>query len=73
MLNLGTATILVDVEDENDNPPRFAREDWTAKADETFQKDFPSSEVILEAAVNDPDRNNYFSCRVSSISLKKLN
>ncbi|XP_063884210.1 putative neural-cadherin 2 [Scylla paramamosain] len=56
----GTGTVLVEVEDVNDTPPRFPQQEWVLAAGEHLTPDHPLGEL----GVVDQDLNNQFSFRV---------
>lgn len=60
---LGTGTVVVDVEDVNDVPPRFSRPEWTLDVSESLDPD----NVLATLTVVDQDITNDFAYRVSPI------
>ncbi|XP_050738814.1 putative neural-cadherin 2 isoform X2 [Eriocheir sinensis] len=56
----GTGTVVVDVEDVNDVPPRFSRPEWTLDVSEKQNPD----EVLATLTVVDQDVSNNFTFRV---------
>ena len=61
LLFAGTSTVLVSVADENDVPPKFAKQEWTVEIKEELE---PST-VLASLSVIDPDVRNNFAYRVS--------
>lgn len=53
--------MVVEVRDENDVPPQWARAEWAVWA----REERPPSTVLATLAVNDPDRANQLAYRVS--------
>nr|XP_045618163.1 putative neural-cadherin 2 [Procambarus clarkii] len=58
----GTGTVVVEVGDVNDVPPRFSRPEWTLDVSESLTRD----QVLATLTVVDHDVSNNFSFRVSS-------
>ncbi|KAK8406887.1 hypothetical protein O3P69_007442 [Scylla paramamosain] len=56
----GTGTVVVDVEDVNDVPPRFSRPEWTLDVSENQHPD----DVLATLTVVDQDVTNNFTFRV---------
>nr|XP_053637261.1 putative neural-cadherin 2 [Cherax quadricarinatus] len=56
----GTGTVVIDVEDVNDVPPRFSQPEWTLKVSENLTPD----DVLATLTVQDTDISNYFTFRV---------
>ncbi|XP_071516873.1 putative neural-cadherin 2 isoform X2 [Panulirus ornatus] len=56
----GTGTVVVEMEDVNDVPPRFLRPEWTLDVPESRD----SNHVLATLTVVDPDVSNNFSFRV---------
>ncbi|XP_071515917.1 putative neural-cadherin 2 isoform X1 [Panulirus ornatus] len=56
----GTGTVVVDVEDVNDVPPRFYRQEWTFNVSESLTPD----DVLATLSLVDQDVSNNFSFRV---------
>ena len=57
----GTGTVVVDVDDVNDVPPRFSRPEWTLDVSESLDPD----NVLATLTVVDQDVTNDFAYRVS--------
>ena len=51
--------------DVNDNSPRLLKEEWQLEVPETHGTGPPGDQSLLDLAVTDPDRANYFFYRVS--------
>lgn len=60
----GTVTVEVEVEDVNDEPPRFPREEWRVEVEE----ELPPLSLLASLSVLDPDVTNDFAFRVSGTS-----
>lgn len=58
----GMGTVVVDVDDVNDVPPRFSRPEWTLDVSESLDPD----NVLATLTVVDQDVTNDFAYRVSS-------
>lgn len=58
----GTGTVVVDVDDVNDVPPRFSRPKWTLDVSESLDPD----NVLATLTVVDQDVTNDFAYRVRS-------
>ncbi|XP_045130155.1 putative neural-cadherin 2 isoform X1 [Portunus trituberculatus] len=56
----GTGTVVVDIKDVNDVPPRFSRSEWTLDVSESLGPDH----VLATLTVVDPDATNDFAFRV---------
>ncbi|XP_050723500.1 putative neural-cadherin 2 isoform X2 [Eriocheir sinensis] len=56
----GTGTVVVDVDDVNDVPPRFSRPEWTLDVPESLEPD----QVLATLTVVDKDVTNNFAYRV---------
>ncbi|KAK4293600.1 hypothetical protein Pmani_033725 [Petrolisthes manimaculis] len=56
----GTVTVEVEVEDVNDEPPRFPREEWRVEVEE----EQPPLSLLASLSVLDPDVTNDFAFRV---------
>ena len=55
----GTGTASIELQDENDSPPKFQRKMYTQSIDETPGTVLPDHS-ILDVAVNDADTTNNF-------------
>ena len=62
----GTGTVVVRLTDVNDNSPRLLKPEWKLEIPETEGMGPPSEEPLLDLAVTDPDRANYFFYRVKN-------
>ncbi|KAK8727054.1 hypothetical protein OTU49_009908, partial [Cherax quadricarinatus] len=56
----GTGTVVVEVEDVNDSPPRFSKEEWRLEVSESLTPDLP----LASLSVHDLDLHNNFVFRV---------
>lgn len=56
----GTGTVVVEVEDVNDVPPRFSRPEWSLSVPERQE----ASRVLATLTVVDQDTTNQFIFRV---------
>ena len=56
----GTGTVVVDIKDVNDVPPKFSRSEWTLDVSESLGPD----RVLATLTVIDPDATNDFAFRV---------
>lgn len=61
----GTGTVIVRLTDVNDNSPKLLQREWRLQIPETNGLGPPSDQSLLDLAVTDPDRANYFFYRVS--------
>lgn len=59
----GTGTVLVNIQDENDVPPKFSRAEWHLEVEE----ELPLDHVLATLTVIDPDITNEFQFRVRTI------
>ncbi|XP_066976565.1 neural-cadherin-like isoform X1 [Macrobrachium rosenbergii] len=59
----GTGTVSIQVQDINDRPPRFTKDEWVIETDETDSLSLPT-EPILTVTVYDEDENNTFAYKV---------
>ena len=64
----GTGTVVVDVEDVNDVPPRFSRPEWTLDVSEKQDPD----DVLATLTVVDQDVSNNFTFRVSKLQTTNI-
>ena len=62
----GTCTVIVKLEDENDNAPEFVKKKWVKEVNEGFDHEPPTNQTLVEVIVTDPDADNDFAFRVST-------
>ncbi|XP_066968170.1 neural-cadherin-like [Macrobrachium rosenbergii] len=63
----GTGTVSILIQDLNDRPPRFTREEWVIETEETIGSVLPT-EPILTVSVQDEDETNTFTYEVVTSS-----
>lgn len=63
----GTCSVLVDVEDINDVPPRWQSSEWYVEVSKVLMGD----QVLASLAVVDPDITNHMAFRVTFAALYK--
>ncbi|XP_047477091.1 putative neural-cadherin 2 [Penaeus chinensis] len=64
----GSGTVVVRLDDVNDNAPRLTRELWEAEVEETWGAGPPRDDTLLEITTDDRDTSNYFFYRVVEAS-----
>lgn len=62
----GTGTVVIRVDDQNDNSPRLARRLWELQVEETPSTAPPPNTTLLELTAADRDAHNTFLYRVST-------
>lgn len=59
----GTGTASIRIQDINDMPPHFTKDEWITEVEETDEVNLPES-PILTVTVQDEDETNFFSYKV---------